>query len=307
MNLSIEIYNNFSYYFNNMKVNFIKHNVGAHTDFNGFIYKTLEKSLSHGMYCTQFFMGNPKSCKRTIISDDDIDKSKKILEKFPIRVFSHFPYIANLCGSVKNLAWQDNQESKNDDIKLRVVLDSLEYELEILSRLNGGVVIHPGTYPDRKEGLATISKSINKINFSENSKLLLENSAGQGSSLATTFEEIKYIIDGIDIDKRKNIGVCIDTCHIYAYGTYDLSKKSEVDKMFCDFDKIIGKEYLTLIHLNDSICEKGSRKDRHACIAQGEIWKKDDSSLFYLLEQASDREIPCVLETEISDMKYFYQ
>jgi deoxyribonuclease-4 len=282
------------------KITNVVYEIGAHTQFSGKIYETLCKSINLGMYSTQFFMGNPQSTNRAKILDKDIEDSKKLLKKFPLHVFSHFPYVSNLAGSVDSLAWQDNEVQNTKTLQ---VIKSLEYELSILSNFpSNGVVIHPGNFKDRDKGLKAISQSINKINFVENSKILLENSAGQGNSLATTFKEIKYIIDNVDSDKRKYIGVCIDTCHLFAYGDYDISKISEVDRMFSDFDNIIGMEYLKLIHLNDSETPFKSRRDRHACLERGYIWKNDNSSLIHLLKKCSMLKVPLVLETEIEDM-----
>jgi len=276
--------------------------VGAHTGFAGKICDTLWTSVNYGMYTTQFFMGNPQGFDRAKISFDDIAESKKILAKYPMHVFSHFPYVANLAGSVASLAWNGDE---TQDSKTRHIIKSLEYELSVLSNFDSGrngVVIHPGSFKDREKGLAAISKSINKINFTENSKLVLENASGQGSALATTFQEIKTIIDGVDESKQEHIGVCIDTCHLFAYGDYDLSKVSEIDRMFADFDDIIGLEYFTLLHLNDSETKLKGKVDRHACLGKGYIWGDSFASLKHLLDRCKSLDIPAVLETHGVDM-----
>jgi deoxyribonuclease-4 len=284
------------------KILTIKWDIGSHTCFSGKIYDTVNESIKKGMTATQFFMGNPKSYNRTKIDKEDIDKTKKLCERYPMNIFSHFPYIANLSGSKAQLAWEDNKEQ---DEKTMKVITELEYELNILSNFNkgkNGVVIHPGNYTDRKIGIKTIAKSINKIKFKKDAKLLLENSAGQGTSLATTFEEIKEIYDQVDKDKQKNIGVCIDTAHIYGYGLYDLSKIEEIERLFDDFDRIIGLDKFTLLHLNDSEVPLGSKKDRHACIGTGYIWKENKESLIVLLNKCKKYKIPAILETNCSDM-----
>lgn len=273
--------------------------VGAHTSFAGKICDTLWTSINYGMYATQFFLGNPYSYNRADISAWDLDQCQKIRKKYPLKIFSHFPYIANLAGSTKILAWSGNS---TQDSKTTSVLKSLEYELSVLGQLDGGVVIHPGNYKDRQTGLKTIAKSINKINFSPQSKLILENSAGQGDSLATTFQEIKTIIDGIEPKKRKHIGVCIDTCHLYTYGDYDLSDCDQIDKMFLDFDDILGSDRFTLLHLNDSQACMKKCVDRHACLGTGCIWEKNFDSLIHLLNICQQRDIPIILETHGMDM-----
>lgn len=279
----------------------IKWKVGAHTQFCKNIYNTLKRSVFFSMNVTQFFFGNPKRFERHVVSEEDINISKKLLKRYPMHVFSHFPYIANLAGSVKQLAWVgDNKQ----DWKTQRVLNSLEYELGVLSNfgITNGVIIHPGNYEDRKVGISTIAKSINKINFTEGSTLLLENAAGKGCSLATTFEEIQEIIDQVDEKKQQYIGVCVDTAHICGYGEYDLSKCSEVTRMFDEFDRIIGINRFKLLHLNDSVVPLGSRKDEHTLLGTGHIWAHSFESLILLLDLCKKYNIPAVLETHCIDM-----
>jgi deoxyribonuclease IV len=286
-----------------MSVYNLRWEVGAHTAFEKRICDTLWTSINYGMYCTQFYMGAPRGFDRASIDPDDITECKKILRRFPMHVFTHFPVVANFAGSVKTLAWSGNPEQ---DRKTSHILHSLEYELSIVSDMDAksnGVVIHPGNFPDRKKGLEAIISSINKINFPPKCKLVLENSAGQGDSLGTTFQELKTIIDGVDEKKREHIGVCIDTCHIYAYGGYDLSTVAEVERMFQEFDDLIGLRRLSLIHLNDSESQHKTRVDRHACLGAGHIWKHNFTSLIYLLDRIKDLGVPAVLETHGLDMK----
>lgn len=277
----------------------IKYKAGAHTEFTGKISDTIWRSITRGMYSTQFFMGNPFSCIRKPIAEDDICLSQKIQKRFPINVFSHFPYISNLAGSTSVLAWNG---SSAQDTKTLSVIKSLEYELSVLSKLNGGVVIHPGSFPERNKGLTAISKSINKINFNKNYKLLLENSAGQGTTLATTLKEIQTILNQVNSDKKEFIGVCIDTCHLYSYGEYDISKIHEIDRFFKDFDEIIGLDKFWLLHLNDSKNSICCKKDRHELIGKGFIWSKCNESLTYLLDKCETLGIPIILETDVSDI-----
>ena len=288
----------------NLFVSSIKWDVGAHTEFSKCIYDTIKNSIFNCMYTTQFFLGSPKSFNRHRATDEDLSKCLTLLNHFPLHIFSHFPYVANFAGSVKQLAWNGNLEQ---DIKTENIIKELEYELNIISKLKNnekknGVVIHPGNYENRKIGLSTIAKSINKINFTDGSTLILENAAGQGCSLATTFKEIKEIYDQIDIDKQKHIGVCVDTAHICGYGEYDLSRCSEVNRMFEEFNNIIGIEKFTLLHLNDSVVNLGSKRDCHACIGKGEIWKDDFTSLILLLDTCKIHGIPVMLETDRLDM-----
>jgi deoxyribonuclease-4 len=273
---------------------------GSHITYKG-IYQTILDSINMGMYSTQFFLGNPYSLNRAKIQQEEIFKTQQLINRFDLRCFSHFPYVSNLCGCKKSLCWNGNKET---DDKLRNVIDSLTYEIGILSKLGGAVVIHPGSFGDRKLGIQAIKKSIEKINFPEDGKLLLENSAGQGDTLATTLYEIKEMLE---VKNNQYLGVCIDTAHLWGVGEYDISQIEGVEKFFIDFDKIIGLEKLELIHLNDSCVEFGSRKDRHENIGKGKIWSRNLDSLRYLLDKIRKLKIPFVLETTPDDYMLVYK
>ena len=275
---------------------------GSHMSFCKSISATLMSARDMGMYAVQFFLGSPKSYKRHRVDPEDVLLAQQTVRRFPMHVFSHAPYLYNLAGSKKSLAWDGDQVQ---DRKTLNMLKELQYELSILSNFDtkrNGVIVHPGNYTDRKLGLAAIAKSINKLEFAENSKLLLENAAGQGTSLCTSFREIREIIDQVDGKNRSHVGVCVDTAHIHGVGEYNLSKCEEVDRMFLEFDQTIGLERFTLLHLNDSEVELGSRKDRHALLGTGYIWRNDFSSLVFLLSKCREHGIPVVLETSPSDM-----
>lgn len=273
--------------------------VGAHTPFSKKISDTLYTSINYGMTATQFYMGSQQSYDRAKISDTDICECKQLLEKWPMRVFSHFCLNANFSGDTKTRAWSGNASI---DERTTAALTSLEYELGVMSQINGSVVIHPGSHKNRETGIEAISESINKIKFQPNTKLLLENSAGQGTSLGITFEEIGKMIEGIEAKNKEHIGVCVDTCHLFAAGEYDISTLSAMEKALQKFDEIIGLKRLELVHLNDSQKWFGCRVDRHAPIGTGYIWDENLDSLYYLLDFCRERSIPSVLETRGIDM-----
>lgn len=282
-----------------MQFNTLPFKLGAHVQWRKSFYRTLELALTNGQECFQCFMGSPKSFKRCSISDSDIQETLKLLERFPCHIFTHSPYLYNLSGSKHILAWNGDV---NQDQKTIHVLKSLEYELKCVSHFNGGVIVHPGNHIDRIKGLHTIAQSINKMQFPENSNLLLENSAGQGTSLATTLDELEIIYNCIDIDKKKNIGFCIDTAHIFGYGEYNLSDSTEVERLFKEFHEKFNLKKLKLVHLNDSLVPLGSKKDRHACIGTGYIWGRSTASLATLCALCTQFSIPMILETDPSDM-----
>lgn len=277
---------------------------GTHLPFSRCMYDTLKLAANTGMYTVQFFMGNPKTFNRARISKEDIKKCKELLTNFPINVFTHFPYLANLAGSVKQLAWQDTAQ----DGKTENMLRQLEIELHTVASLGvpcgGGVVIHPGSFKNREAGLQAVAESINKINFPVNGRLLLENCAGEGTKLCVSLEEIKTVLDAVDEKQQSHVGVCIDTCHIFSSGEYDLSQKKEVQRLFDDFDRIIGLEKFSLLHLNDSKLKFHCCNDRHAHLGTGFIWGKDLSALVLLLDLCEKNKIPIVCETSIREMEF---
>jgi deoxyribonuclease-4 len=283
------------------KIYSIKWNVGAHIRFSQKIAPTITEAINTGMYTLQFFMGNPQSLKRQRITDEDIKKTQELTKKFPMSIYTHFPYVANFAGksAPDGLAWSGNHSV---DGYVRSMLKELEYELSVMAQVGHGVVIHPGSNPNRQGGLEAISKSMNKINFAPGSQVLLENCAGEGNKLCRDFKEIKTVLDGIDEDNLPNVGICVDTAHIWGQGDYDLRSIDEVERMFLDFDNIIGLENFRLLHLNDSEVPLGSKKDRHACLGEGYIWKDSFDSLLYLLNKCKKLDIPAVLETNGYDM-----
>lgn len=282
----------------------MKWEVGAHAPFCGVISLTISQAIRYGMYTVQFFMGNNKTAwKRSEISQEDISMSLEFLSRFPLNVFTHYPYCANLAGNINTLAWSGDPSV---DGKLKGVIKALEYELGIMAKLSlmkrTGVVIHPGSFPDRTLGHEAVAKTINNINFPEDSVLLLENCAGEGNKLCKTFEEIKYVFDRILKEKKKNVKVCVDTAHIWGQGDYDLRQISEIDRMFTDFDRILGIENFYLLHLNDSEVCIGSKRDAHARLGYGHIWGESFAPLIYLLNKCKSYGIPALLETHGVDM-----
>ena len=279
----------------------INWDIGAHIPFYDNIFKTVSMGIELGMYSCQFFMGSPKSYNRSKINQTDIENTQKLLYRFPMNLFTHFPYIASLNGSANSLAWNGDMSIDN---KMYHMMHQLEYEMGVLANFshNGGVVIHPGCYGNREVGLTTISKTINKLKFTPRSKLILENCAGEGRKLCKNFDEIRTIFSKVDNDRLNNVGVCVDTAHIWGVGDYDLRLVSEVDRMFGEFDSKIGIDKLTVIHLNDSKVPKGSKKDRHELLGDGYIWGENLESLYHLLDLCQIYNIDIIMEMGWEDV-----
>jgi len=291
------------------KISNVRWNVGSHLSFSRCIAPTFSQAIKLGMYTFQFFMGNPKNAWiRQQISEQDIQNCLVLMNRFPMNIFSHYPYCANLAGKAElnGLAWSGNN---NIDKKLLAVIESLEYELSILasfqqSHLNirSGVVIHPGSYPNRIAGHKSVAKTLNRVNFPEKSVLLLENCAGEGNKLCRTFQEIHDVMILLDENIKPHVKVCVDTAHIWGQGDYDLRKLDEIDRLFSDFENLVGIDNFYLLHLNDSSAQFGSKKDAHAHLGTGYIWGENFRSLIYLLDKCNYYHIPMVLETSAYDM-----
>lgn len=280
-------------------MSFIEQNniqIGGHLSFSKQVLPTVIEAIKNDMSSLQFFLGNPKSFTRQRLTKEDIEKSQKLIDKHNINVFSHYPYTSSLVGSVASLAWDGNQEQ---DEKTTKIVKELEYEINTLSKLSktSGVVIHSGSYKNADLGLQAIAKSINLIEFGENSNLLLENSAGQGTTLYRNFKEASKILNGIDSIKKEHVSLCIDTAHLQGVGDYDLSNRDDIDKLFYNANRHVGLDKIKLIHLNDSKVELGAKKDIHECIKYGKIWGENDDALKYLLTKCGENNIPVILET----------
>ena len=288
-----------------IKLSSVRWSVGAHMPCRGSVSESMLMALEFGMYSIQVFLGNPKSLTRSNVSEKEVEAVNAIQKRFAMHIFSHFPYTASLNGSAASLAWNGD---KQQDAKTRYMMEQLQKELTAVARLSenhpvrSGVVIHPGSYKDRAAGLKTIAETINRMNFSEGALLLLENCAGEGNKLCRDFQEIATILEQVDEKQKKHIGVCVDTAHIWGQGDYNISTLEGVLKLFEDFDRLLGPDRFTLLHLNDSRCHLGAKKDQHAYIATGHIWQHDVTSLLYLLEECERRGIPMILETCAEDM-----
>ncbi|KAI9142405.1 xylose isomerase-like protein [Paraphysoderma sedebokerense] len=170
------------------------------------------------------------------------------------------------------------------------------HELERCETLDiGHYNFHPGSTTGECTSLmstAYISDCINRAHKATSKvTVVVENMAGQGNVIGSTFEELKQIIDGVD-DKSR-IGVCLDSCHLFAAG-YDISTYEGYHKTMAQFDDVVGFKYLKAWHLNDSKCALGSKKDRHANIGRGFIGLNFFENL---LADERFKEIPMILET----------
>jgi deoxyribonuclease-4 len=201
-------------------------------------------------------------------------------------IIVHAPYIINLANN-----------SKKDNYNFAISFLTNEIErCEMLGITK--LVLHPGSFVtlNKQIGMKNIIKGLNNILTKDQSVIiLLETMAGKGTEIGTSFEEIKEIIDGVELSSK--LGVCLDTCHLNDSG-YDIS---EIDKVLDKFDKLIGIDKIGCVHLNDSKNEINTHKDRHANIGLGSI---GFDSLANVLYNKRLENIPFILETPYIDKLY---
>ena len=159
------------------------------------------------------------------------------------------------------------------------------------------IVFHPGSHTGigAEAGITNIVAGLDQaITGEESIMILLETMSGKGTEIGVSFEELKEIRDGVKHPER--IGVCLDTCHVFAAG-YDIV--NDLDKVLEEFDRVMGLDLLRAIHLNDSMMPFGAHKDRHAAIGEGEIGLE---ALLRVLEHPLLRKLPFYLETPFDDV-----
>ncbi|MFS8563648.1 MAG: deoxyribonuclease IV [Rhabdochlamydiaceae bacterium] len=258
--------------------------IGAHTSSQGGAFNALLEGKEIGATTIQCFTANQKRWEGKEISEKDIELWEEALLKTDIqKVMSHDSYLINLGSPNKEGLVKSKNAFKKELHRC--------HQLKI-SFLN----FHPGAALDssEEECLKTIVSSLSEMEtLAEKgpTRLLIETTAGQGSTVGWKFEQIAYLTD--KLHKIVPIGVCIDTCHIFAAG-YDIRTKADWDKTLKEFDKIIGLKYLYALHVNDSMKPLGSKKDRHAPLGEGEIGIE---SFKAMMKHPDLIEIPKYLET----------
>ncbi|MEO7218850.1 MAG: deoxyribonuclease IV [Gemmatimonadaceae bacterium] len=233
--------------------------LGAHISAAGGVPAAPPRAKAVGATAMQIFTKMANQWRERECEPEECAAFRAGLADSEVRVTcSHDSYLINLA-------------SPKDDLRARS-LESFVAELHRSEALGlNFVVSHPGNYmDDRDSGIARNADSISAGLAAAPgiTMLLLETTAGSGTALGATFEELSTIIDRISPELRSRVGVCMDTCHVYAAG-YDIVKDyTGVMKQFSD---VVGIERLRMMHLNDSKHGLGTRKDRHALIAEGEL------------------------------------
>ena len=258
--------------------------IGSHVSFtkDEQLLGSVKEAISYGANALMLYTGAPQNTRRSRIDANLVNEAIKLMQEHNIdinHIICHAPYIINLANR-ENI---HNYEFSIDF--LRTELDRcMEMGIKYL-------VVHPGSHVNHTkiEGINNIINALNKvIKEDDTCMILLETMAGKGNEVGKTFEELSSIIDLVKI--KDKIGVCLDTCHLNDAG-YDISN---FDKVLDEFDKIIGIDKIGCIHVNDSINNINSHKDRHANIGFGTL---GFDNLIGIIYNKRLENIPKILET----------
>lgn len=259
--------------------------IGAHVSADGGVGNAPVNAHMIGARSFALFTRNPSRWKSKPISEADAQTFKDNCMRYgysPDVILPHDSYLINL-GAPDLEKLSKSREAFLDELHRCEQLG--------LSLLN----FHPGSHLkliDQDMCLNRIAESINiALEQTAGVTAVIENTAGQGSNLGYTFEQVAQIID--HVEDKSRVGVCIDTCHAFAAG-YDLSSADGYDRTWTDFDNIIGFKYLKGMHLNDTKKGLGSKVDRHESIGKGMI---GESFFHKLMNDPRMDNIPIILET----------
>lgn len=254
--------------------------IGCHLSASkGFLHMGKE-AVSLGANTFQFFTRNPRGGAAKSIDEKDVEEFKLFAEENGIEIIlAHAPYTLNACSADENTR-KFAKEVFEDDLKRMESVPGNMYNFHPGSHVKQGVDI----------GIDYISDMLNQcIKKEQTTKVLLETMAGKGSEIGRNFEEIRRIIDKVEL--QDHLGVCLDTCHVYDAG-YDIVNK--LDDVLKEFDDIIGLNRLCAIHINDSKNPFESHKDRHEKIGEGSI---GTDAFKRIVTHPLLRDIPFYLET----------
>ncbi len=215
------------------------------------------KEVELGGNTFAFFTRNPRGGKAKAIDEKDIEKFLTYAKEHNFgKLVAHAPYTMNLCAAKEDVR-RFSKEMFFDDMKRMEYVPGNYYNF------------HPGSHVGQgaEKGIELIAETLNEALTAEQSTIvLLETMAGKGSEVGRNFEELREIIDRVELSEK--VGVCFDTCHTWD-GGYDIV--NDLDGVLTEFDRVIGLDRLCAVHFNDSMNPLGAHKDRHQKIGQGEI------------------------------------
>jgi deoxyribonuclease IV len=258
--------------------------IGAHMSIAGGLPLAVDRAVLHGCEALQVFTRSTGQWRARPLPDAEVSAFRARIDAAGIGpAVAHASYLINVAAPPGPLRRQS--------------LVALGDELDRAERLGLlGVVLHPGAAIGASERVAVdrVASALRQVlrpRRRGRAKVLLEHTAGQGSTLGWRFEQLAMMIAALDGADR--VGVCLDTCHLLAAG-YDIRSKAAFDQTIRDFNRIVGLDRLALMHLNDSRTALGSRVDRHQHIGQGHVGLE---GFGFVVRDRRFRELPMVIET----------
>jgi deoxyribonuclease-4 len=261
--------------------------LGAHESIGGGLSKAIDRGVEHGAEAVQIFTKSARGWAAKPLAEADALAYRAAAGKSGLPSAAHASYLVNLAAEPGDLR-EKSLDSMADDW-------SRAHRLGLV-----GLVVHPGSHPDPLRGTTLVAEALAELHRrvpKGESKLLLENTAGQGTALGFRLDGLGALVmaaDHLGAWAKKRVGVCLDTCHLFA-GGYDLSTREGYEATIHEVDERIGLERVYAFHLNDSKGPLGCRLDRHENIGQGHLGTKGFEAL------VNDRRfagVPGFLETE---------
>ncbi|MDY4692871.1 MAG: deoxyribonuclease IV [Blautia sp.] len=258
--------------------------IGNHTSSSKGYLAMGRQTLKNGGNTFAFFTRNPRGGKAKELNPSDIQEFLTLEADNNFgRLVAHAPYTMNCCAAKENLR-DFARETMADDLRRMEFTPGNYYNF------------HPGSHVGQgvETGTAKIAEILNQVLWEDQTTtVLLETMAGKGSEVGRSFEELKAIIDQVEIGEK--LGICLDTCHVWDAG-YDIV--NNLDGVLNEFDRILGLDRLKAVHLNDSMNDLGSHKDRHEKIGMGKIGLE---ALARVINHPALRNLPFILETPNDD------
>lgn len=261
--------------------------IGSHLSASKGYLAMGKQAVKLGATTFAFFTRNPRGGSAKAIQEQDVAAFLTYAQEHQIqKIVAHAPYTLNLCSADPSI----REFAKNT---LADDLVRMEYTPHQFYNFHPGSHVKQGV----EVGIAQIAEALNAVLKPEQTTtVLLETMAGKGSEVGRTFEELRAVLDRVDLQEK--MGVCLDTCHVWD-GGYDIV--DHLDAVLEEFDTVIGLERLHAIHINDSKNPMGSHKDRHEKIGEGTIGL---DAMVRIINHPQLRQLPFILETPNDDAGY---